>query len=104
MMPGSGLRRPAYQTLCQLKLGIKPAFEVANVQTAVGLVAAGLSVSVLLAYILAWVYAAQLVSVPLLAPVVSRAIVAVYSRARPFSMAAQEFLRLFKESAARSAV
>jgi DNA-binding transcriptional LysR family regulator len=58
MMPGSGLRRPAYQTLCQLKLGIKPAFEVANVQTAVGLVAAGLGVSVLPACILAWVYAA----------------------------------------------
>jgi LysR family transcriptional regulator, carnitine catabolism transcriptional activator len=93
-MPGSGLRRLTDQTLGQLTLGIKPAFEVANVQTALGLVAAGLGVSVLPAYSLARVYAEQLVSVPLVAPVVSRALVAVCRRAQSFSMAAKEFLRL----------
>lgn len=104
MTPGSGLRRLTDQSLGQLTRHIKPAFEVANVQTAVGLVAAGLGVAVLPAYSLARVHAEQMVSVPLVDPVVSRAIVAVCTRARPFSTAAEEFLRLFKESAAQSAV
>ena len=47
LTPGSGLRRLADQSLAQLTLGIKPAFEVSNVQTALGLVAAGLGISVL---------------------------------------------------------
>ena len=104
LTPGSGLRRLTDQTLGQLTLRLKPAFEVANVQTAVGLVAAGLGVSVLPAHSLARVDAGQLQSAPLVAPVVSREIVALCTRARPFSMAAEEFLRLFKETAAQSAV
>ena len=99
---GSGLRRLADQALAQHTLRVRPEFEVANVLTAVGLVVAGLGVSVLPAYSLARAEAGRVVAVPLVDPVVTRDIVAVCTRARPFSMAAEAFLRLFKESAAKS--
>jgi DNA-binding transcriptional LysR family regulator len=102
--PGNCFNLAGQTNLMQAFALIAYAHRVVSNDSGLMHVAAGLGVSVLPAYILAWVYAAQLVSVPLLTPVVSRAIVAVYTRARPFSMAAQEFLRLFKESAARSAV
>ena len=101
---GSGLRRLADQALAKLTLRLKPAFEVANVQTAVGLVAAGLGVSVLPAYSLARADEKRVVAVPLVNPVVTREIVALCARARPFSSAAEAFLRLFKKYAAQSLV
>lgn len=101
---GSGLRRLTDQTLGQLTLRLKPAFEVANVQTAVGLVAAGLGVSVLPTYSLARLDGRSIASVPLTAPVVTREIVALCTRARPFSMVAEAFLKLFKKSTADGAI
>ncbi len=68
----------------------------------VGLVAAGLGVSALPAYSLARVEGERVSAVPLVDPVVTREIVAVCTRARPFSMAAEAFLKLFKESAEKS--
>lgn len=103
MTTGSGLRRLVDQNLGQSTQRIKPAFEVANVQTAVGLVAAGLGVAVLPAYSLARVGADRVAAVPLNAPVVTREIVALCARARPFSMAAEAFLKLFKKYAGQSA-
>jgi LysR family transcriptional regulator, carnitine catabolism transcriptional activator len=101
---GTGLRRLVDQTLGQLTLRVKPAFEVANIQTAVGLVAAGLGVSVLPAYSLLRVDGARVAAVPLTDPVVTREIVALCTRARPFSMAAEAFLKLFKKYAAQNTV
>ncbi|KRC27826.1 MULTISPECIES: LysR family transcriptional regulator [unclassified Acidovorax] len=100
----TGLRRLADQTLGQLTLRLKPAFEVANIQTAVGLVAAGLGVSVLPAYSLSRVDGQRVVSVPLTDPVVTREIVALCTRARPFSMAAEAFLKLFTKYADQSTI
>ena len=97
--PGSGLRRLTDQALSQHTLRIRPAFEVSNIQTVVGLVAAGLGVSVLPAYSLARVESERVVTVPLVDPVVTREIVALCTRARPFSMAAEAFLGLFEECA-----
>lgn len=97
--PGSGLRRLVDKTMGQYTLRLKPAFEVANVQTALGLVAAGLGVSMLPAYSLARATGERVISVPLVDPVVSREIIALCTRARPFSTAAEAFLALFKESA-----
>lgn len=101
LTPGTGLRRLTDQSLGQLTLRLKPAFEVANVQTALGLVAAGLGVSVLPAYSVAQATGLGVVSVPLVEPVVSREIIALCSRTRPFSTAAEAFLSLFRENAAK---
>lgn len=97
--PGTGMRRLTDQALSEFTLRLKPAFEVANIQTAIGLVAAGLGVSVLPAYSLARATDGQVRAIALTDPVVSREIVALCTRARPFSMAAEAFLKLFKESA-----
>lgn len=101
LTPGTGLRRLTDQSLGQLTLHLKPAFEVANVQTALGLVAAGLGISVLPAYSVARAAGQGVVQVPLLDPVVSREIIALCTRNRPFSTAAEAFLTLFKEIAAK---
>ena len=82
-------------------LNLKPAFEVANVQTVTGLVAAGLGVSVLPSYSLVRADEKRVVAVPLIDPVVTREIVAVCTRARPFSIAAEAFLKLLRKSAAQ---
>lgn len=97
LTPGSGLRRLTDQTLGKLTLQLQPAFEVANIQTAVGLVAAGLGVAVLPAYSVARVDGARVVAVPLTEPVVTREIVALCTHARPFSTAAEAFLTLFQK-------
>ncbi len=99
LTPGTGLRRLTDQSLGQLTLRLKPAFEVANVQTALGLVAEGLGVAVLPAYSVERSSARRVASVPLVDPVVSREIIALCTRARPFSMAAEAFMTLFKENA-----
>jgi DNA-binding transcriptional LysR family regulator len=93
------MRRLTDQALSEFTLRLKPAFEVANIQTAIGLVAAGLGISVLPAYSLARATGGQVRAIALTDPVVSREIVALCTRARPFSMAAEAFLKLFKESA-----
>lgn len=103
LTPATGLRRLTEQTLGQLVLRLKPAFEVGNVQTALGLVAAGLGVSVLPTYTVARARGQGVVAVPLVDPVVSREIIALCTRARPFSTAAEAFLSLFKENAAQMA-
>lgn len=103
MSAGTGLRRLSDQSLGALTLRLKPAFEVSNVQTALGLVAAGLGVAVLPAYSVARSTGQGVVAVPLVEPVVSREIIALCTRARPFSMAAEAFLKLFKETAAQMA-
>ena len=100
---GTGLRRLVNQALGQQTLKLKPAFEVANVQTVVGLVAAGLGVSVLPAYSLARADAKKVVAVPLAEPVVTREIIALCTRARPFSTAAEAFLKLLKRCATQMA-
>jgi DNA-binding transcriptional LysR family regulator len=97
--PGTGMRRLTDQALSEFTLRLKPAFEVANIQTAIGLVAAGLGLSILPAYSLARATGGQVRAIALTDPVVSREIVALCTRARPFSMAAEAFLKLFKESA-----
>lgn len=97
----TGLRRLVEQSLGRLMLNLKPAFEVANVQTVTGLVAAGLGVSVLPSYSLVRADEKRVVAVPLIDPVVTREIVAVCTRARPFSIAAEAFLKLLRKSAAQ---
>lgn len=99
LTPGTGLRRLTDQTLGQLTSRLKPVFEVANIQTALGLVAAGLGVSMLPAYSLQRATGDRVSAIPLAEPVVSREIVALCTRARPFSTAAEAFLTLFKENA-----
>ncbi|MES2977380.1 MAG: LysR family transcriptional regulator [Pseudomonadota bacterium] len=99
LTPGTGLRRLTDETLSQHTLKLKPAFEVANIQTALGLVAAGLGVSMLPSYSLARASGERVTAIPLVDPVVAREIIALRTKARPFSAAAEAFLKLFKENA-----
>jgi LysR family transcriptional regulator, carnitine catabolism transcriptional activator len=100
---GSGLRALVDQTLAGITLQCRPAFEVANIQTAVGLVAAGLGVAILPAYSLTRTQDRDVVAVPLIEPVVTREIVAICLRTKPFSSTAEAFLSHFKKYTASHA-
>lgn len=94
--PGTGLRKLVDQALGEVTSNYHPSFEVANIQTAVGLVAAGLGVSILPAYGLSRSNQREVVGVPLVNPVVKREIVAICTKARPFSAAAESLMSHFR--------
>jgi LysR family carnitine catabolism transcriptional activator len=74
---------------------IEPAFEVSQVTTAVGLVEAGLAVSILPSYALASARSVGVVQVPLVDPVVDRNIVALTAPQRKLTQASAAFLGHF---------
>jgi LysR family transcriptional regulator, carnitine catabolism transcriptional activator len=94
---GSGLRTLVDQTMARITLQCTPAFEVSNIQTAVGLVAAGLGVAILPAYSLTRAKDQGVVAVPLMDPEVTREIVAICLRTKPFSNTTEAFLNHFKK-------
>jgi len=94
---GSGLRLLVEQGFAELAGQLKPAFEVAQVSTAIGLVEAGLAVSVLPWYALSRVRSVGVCGVPLAAPVVERNIVALTAGERPLTPAGQAFLAHFQQ-------
>ena len=96
---GSGLRTLVDQTFGRLTSRLAPAFEVANVSTALGLVSAGLGVSILPAYSLARSKAQGITGRPLVEPVVTRKIVAISLPTRPLSSSSKAFLTRFRRYA-----
>lgn len=96
--PGTGLRKLVDLALSGVASDFHASFEVANIQTALGLVAAGLGVSVLPAYSLSRSNQRDVVGVPLVDPVVNREIVAICTRTRPFSAAAEFLISHFRGS------
>lgn len=99
MQPGSGLRKLSERGLAQIGEPVDPAYEVANVTTAVGLVEAGLAVAVLPRYALTRTRAVGVRAIPLIDPVVERAIVALNAPERPLTSAGEAFLAHFKQAA-----
>lgn len=94
---GSGLRPLVEQGFAELAGRLSPAYEVAQVGTAIGLVEAGLAVSVLPWYALASARAVGVCGVPLAAPVIERNIVALTAPERPLTEAGQAFLAHFRQ-------
>lgn len=102
MQPGSGLRKLSERGLAEVGEPVEPAFEVANVATAVGLVEAGLAVSVLPGYALTRTRAVGVRAVPLADPVVERTIVALNAPERPLTSAGEAFVAHFQQAASEA--
>lgn len=94
---GSGLRPLVEQGFAELAGRLTPTYEVAQVGTAIGLVEAGLAVSVLPWYALVSARSLGVCAVPLAAPVIERNIVALTAPERPLTEAGQAFLAHFKQ-------
>jgi len=99
MRRNTGLRKLAERGLSATGDLAQAPFEVANVTTAVGLVEAGLGVSILPSYALTRTRAVGVRSIPLTEPVIARAIVALNAPERPLSGAAEAFLAYAQQSA-----
>jgi DNA-binding transcriptional LysR family regulator len=99
MQRGSGLRKLAERGLAMAKLAIEPAFEVAQVSTAIGLVEAGLAVAVLPSYAVRRARAVGVHATALVDPVIERAIVALHSPERPLTALADDFLQRLRAAA-----
>lgn len=99
MRPGSGLRKLANRGLAETGEPVEPVFEVANVATAMGLVEAGLAVSVLPRYALTRTSVIGVKAIPLIDPVVERVIVALNAPERPLSSAGEAFVSHFQHAA-----
>jgi DNA-binding transcriptional LysR family regulator len=95
---GAGLRSLVEHGFAAHGESIEPAFEVSHVTTAVGLVEAGLAVSILPSYALTSARSVGVVQVPLIEPVVDRNIVALMARQRKLTKASEAFLAHFKSS------
>jgi DNA-binding transcriptional LysR family regulator len=96
LRPGSGLRSLAERGFAEIGEPVVPAFEVAHVSTAVGLVEAGLAVAILPSFALSRTRSPSVVAVPLTAPVMQRDIVALTDSQRELSGPCQAFLVHFK--------
>ena len=95
---GSGLRRLVEQGFAAQGGAPLAAFEVAQVATAVGLVEAGLALSVLPGHALASARTDGVVAVPLVQPSVARDVVALTSPRRPPSDACGAFLAIVRRA------
>lgn len=94
---GSGLRALIDRGLSTVERIGAPAYEVASVETALGLVENGLAVSILPWYALSR-RTHGVVAIPLRGPVIHRDIVALNSRQRALSEQAHAFIREFREA------
>ena len=96
LRPGSGLRSLAERGFAEIGEPVVPAFEVAHVSTAVGLVEAGLAVAILPSFALSRTRSPSVVAVPLTAPVIQRDIVALTDSQRELTGPCEAFLAHFK--------
>jgi LysR family transcriptional regulator, carnitine catabolism transcriptional activator len=103
MRHGSGLRSLVDKTLAKWSKQIRPAYEVSQVATALGLVAEGEGVSILPSYAISRAQAASqalsMATVPLVGPVVEREIVALMPNSTDASVVVAAFIEHFKKHA-----
>lgn len=88
---GSGIRRLIDQTLSDIRLDIRPAYEVNFLNTALGMTSKGLGISILPSYFLDYSAGLDLVALKLTKPVVERNILMLKKRSRTLSPAAEKF-------------
>lgn len=101
---GSGLRTLVERGFAEVGEAARPAFEVSHVTTAVGLVEAGLAISILPSYALTRTRSVSVVAVPLVAPVMQRNIVAITDSQRQLSAPCEAFLAHFQSEMGTSLV
>jgi DNA-binding transcriptional LysR family regulator len=103
---GSGLRTLVDQAFARSSRRIQPAYEVSQVATALGLVAAGEGVSVLPSYAITRAQSLSssttISTVALVSPTVTREIVALTKLGADISPAAQAFMEHFKKHAGKA--
>ena len=106
MRPGSGLRSLVDQAFARCGHRLAPVHEVSQVATALGLVAAGEGIAVLPSYAISRAQSTsqeqQLVTVPLVDPVVRREIVALTRGAEPLMPGCAGFISHFKQVTGRA--
>lgn len=88
---GSGLRVLVEQGFAEIGETFKPAYEVAQVTTAIGLVQSGLGVSILPSFVLSCALPAKVVLVPLVDPVKKRGVVAICRAGQKLSESSEAF-------------
>lgn len=105
MRHGSGLRSLVETTISKWSKHLKPAYEVSQVATALGLVAEGEGVSILPSYAISRGQAASQVlsiaTVALVGPVVEREIVALTPSSAQVPVAVEAFMEHFKKHAGK---
>jgi len=96
LLHGSGLRTLVERGFAEAGEPLVPAFQVAHVSTAVGLVESGLAVAILPSYALSRTRSPSVVAVQLTAPVMLRDIVALTDSQRELTGPCEAFLAHFK--------
>lgn len=99
---GTGLRNLLEKPMQRWAGQFRLEYEVANVNTALGLVSAGLGVSILPAYSLARASVQGIVARPLTNPQVTREVVTLSSAAKPLPSSAESFLNRFQKFASQT--
>jgi len=88
---GSGLRVLVEQGFAEVGETFKPAYEVAQVTTAIGLVQAGLGISILASFVLSCALPANVVLVPLVDSVIKRGVIAISGAEQNLSESSEAF-------------
>lgn len=88
---GSGIRRLIDQTLSDIRLDIRPAYEVNFLNTALGMTSKGLGISILPSYFVGYSADLDLVALKMIKPVVARDILMLRKRSHTLSPAAERF-------------
>ncbi len=101
---GTGLRDLIEKPLQRWSGQLRLEYEVSNINTAIGLICAGLGISVLPAYTLVQTGVKGVVARPLRNPQVTREVVALFDSARPLSNSAESFLNRFRKFAAQTLI
>ena len=104
LRPGTGLRDLIDKPMQRWAGQLRPEYEVSNINTAIGLICAGLGVSVLPAYSLVQTGVQGVVARPLRNPQVTREVVALSDPARPLSNSAESFLNRFRKFATQTLI
>lgn len=104
LQTGTGLRNLMGKPMQRWAKQFRIEFEVSNIQTALGLVGAGLGVSVLPAYSLARAETQGIVARPMCEPEVIREIVVLTDPAKSLPSTAEAFLSRFKKMALQTPI
>jgi len=99
LTPDSGIRTLVEQGYQAAGLDMPVAFEVSQISTALALVEAGLGISVLPAYAMAWAPSAAIAARPLAEPRISREVAAIVRSFRSLPPAASEFIQRLQHNA-----
>jgi DNA-binding transcriptional LysR family regulator len=100
LRPSGGLRALVEQGFGSIGETVQPAYEVAHVTTAIGLVQSGLGISILPSFALSSSLPVNVVAIPLVEPVMTRDIVALTVPKKSLSASSEAFLVHFRHEMA----